>query len=66
MKCPDKIKYPSDEHAYRMMKIKHRRGLINIRYYKCEVCGNYHLTHKGEQTNVQMDKKIIRLSINEG
>ena len=45
MKCEDKIKYPTEEHAYRMVKINHRRGLIHIRHYKCE-CGNYHLTHK--------------------
>lgn len=58
-KCLDKIKYPSDEHAYNQMKRLHRKGSINIRYYKCEICNNYHLTHKGEQNNVSMDQKSV-------
>lgn len=45
MKCEDKIKYPSEEHAYKAMKQKHKKGLITLRYYKCE-CSSWHLTSK--------------------
>lgn len=44
MRCEDKIKYPSAQHAYGAMRKHHRRGLINIRYYHCNICGHYHLT----------------------
>lgn len=61
MKCEDKIKYPTEEHASMGLRKAHRRGLINIRYYCCEVCGNYHLTKQvkvKEKINTKIYDKI--------
>lgn len=58
MDCKDKRKMTDENWAILAMRKAHKRGLINIRYYKCDECGFYHLT-KGELKNVSMDQKTI-------
>lgn len=48
MKCWEKNAYDK-KGAQTAMNDAHRRGLINISYYHCPECNNWHLTHEGKR-----------------
>ena len=44
--CDRKIKYETKGQAWEAMMRNHKDGRLNIHYYHCSACDNFHLGHR--------------------